>query len=94
MALSSAGFWVESGFLLLYWLLFTWAVFTADERVLPAWRRAGFVTVNNSAFFLLVTWLQYAAYPGSFWKWSLGFGAVLLVLAEVGRRGSGPAARR
>ena len=86
MALTSAGFWVESGFLLLYWLLFTWTVFTADERVLPRWRRAGFVTVNNTAFFLLVTWLQYTAYPGAFWKWSLGFGATLLALAETSRR--------
>ncbi len=85
-ALTSAGFWVESGFLLLYWLLFTWTVFTADERVLPRWRRAGFVTVNNTAFFLLVTWLQYTAYPGTFWKWSLGFGVVLLALAETSRR--------
>ena len=88
MALTSGGFWVNSGFLFLYWLLFTWAVFTTDERVLPAWRRAGFVTVNNSAFFLLTTWLLLAAYPGTFWKWSLGFGLVLLALAETSRRRS------
>ena len=85
-ALGSAGFWTESGFLLLYWLLFTWTVFTADERVLPRWRRAGFITVNNTAFFLLTTWLLLAAYPGTFWKWSLGFGATLLALAEASRR--------
>ncbi len=85
-ALGSAGFWTESGFLLLYWLLFTWTVFTADERVLPRWRRAGFVTVNNTAFFLLTTWSLLAAYPGSFWKGSLGFGVVLLALAEASRR--------
>ena len=88
MSLTSAGFWVESSFLLLYWLLFTWAVFTADERVLPAWRRAGFVTLNNGAFFLLTTWLLLAAYPGSFWKWSLGFGVALLALAETSRQTS------
>ncbi len=84
--LSSADFWVQSSFLLLYWLLFTWAVFTTVERTLPARRRAGFVTVNNTAFFLLTTFLQMAAYPGSFWKLALGFGAVLLVLAETSRR--------
>ena len=86
MTLTSAGFWIEGSFLLLYWLLFTWAVFRADDRVLPAWRRAGFVTVNNAAFFLLTTWLLLAAYPGSFWKLSLGFGVVLLALAEMSRR--------
>ena len=88
MALTSAGFWIESGFLLLYWLLFTWAVFTTGERVLPRWRRAGFVTVNNTAFFLLTTWLLMAAYPGSFWKLALGFGVGLLALAEASRRWS------
>ena len=86
LVLSPAGFWIESSFLLLYWLLFTWAVFTTEEPLLPTWRRAGYVTLNNSAFFLLTTWLLLAAYPGSFWKLSLGFGVVLLALAETSRR--------
>ena len=80
------GFWIEAGFLSVYWLLFTWAVFSTPERTLPARRRAGFASLNNGAFFLLVTWSLLEDHPGSFWKWALGFGAVLLTLAETCRR--------
>ena len=76
------GFWVQSAFLLIYWLLFTWSVFaTGADRWSPR-RRAGFAAVNNAAFFLLTTWLLLGAYPGSFWKWALGFGVTLCALAE------------
>ena len=72
-------------FLLLYWLLFTWAVFT--RRKDAAGRAAGgFAGLNNGAFFLLATWSVLEDYPGAFWKWSLGFGLVLIALAELGRR--------
>ncbi len=81
-----ADFWTEAAFLLVYWLLFTWAVFSTPEQTLPARRRAGFASLNNGAFFLLVTWSLLEDYPGSFWKWALGFGAVLLALAETARR--------
>ena len=79
-------FWVVCAFLLVYWLLFTWAVFSTSGETLPAAQRAGFASMNNGAFFLLVTWSVLEDYPGSFWKWSLGFGVVLLGLAEVGRQ--------
>lgn len=85
------GFWVEAAFLFVYWALFTWAAFTAPAGVLPAFRRAGFVSLNNGAFFLLTTWLVLGQGPGWFWKWSLGFGVVLLALAEACRRLPRPA---
>lgn len=81
----AGGLWIEAAFLLVYWALFTWVVFTATEPLLPAVRRAGFASLNNGAFFLLVTWLVLGEGPGWFWKWSLGFGAVLLALAEACR---------
>ena len=87
----AGGFWVEAVFLFVYWALFTWVVFSADEGVLPRLRRAGFASLNNGAFFLLVTWLVLGEGSGWFWKWSLGFGAVLLALSEACRRLSRPA---
>ena len=79
-------FWTEAAFLLVYWLLFTWAAFTARDEALPPARRAGFASLNNGAFFLLTTWLLLGEYPHDFWRWSLGFGVVLLGLAETARR--------
>ena len=80
------GFWIESVFLLIYWALFTWVVFTASASVLPSLRRAGFAGLNNAAFYLLVTWLVLGEGSGWFWKWSLGFGVVLIGLAETCQR--------
>ena len=80
------GFWIESSFLLVYWALFTWVVFTAKDETLPPLRRANFAALNNGAFYLLVTWLVLGEGSGWFWKWSLGFGVALLVLAEGCRR--------
>ena len=85
------GFWIEAVFLAVYWVLFTWAAFTAEERALPSFRRAGFVSLNNGAFYGLVTWLVLGEGPGGFWKWSLGLGMVLLALAEACRRRPRPA---
>ena len=82
----TGGFWVEFAFLLLYWLLFTGAVFSTTEQTLPTTRRAGFASLNNGAFFLLATWSVLGDHPDAFWKWSLGFGVVLVALAELGRR--------
>ena len=56
-----------------------------DEALPPA-RRASFASLNNGAFFLLITWLLLGEYPHDFWRWSLGFGVVLLALAETARR--------
>ena len=79
-------FWLEGSFLLVYWALFTWAVFTTGDRLLPAARRVTFISLNNGAFFLLTAWLLLGDYPGAFWKWSLVFGVVLASLGEVGCR--------
>jgi uncharacterized membrane protein len=83
---SDGGFWLEGGFLLLYWALFTWAVFTTGDEMLPAPRRATFISLNNGAFFLLTTWILLGEYPNAFWKWSLVCGCVLAGLGEAGRR--------
>ena len=83
---SGGKFWIETAFLLVYWLLFTWAAFTARDEALPPARRAGFASLNNGAFFLLTTWLLLGQYPHDFWRWSLGFGVALLALAETARR--------
>ncbi len=79
-------FWTECAFLLTYWLLFTWAALTAREDALPPVRRAGFASLNNGAFFVLVTWLVLGEDLHDFWKWSLGFGVVLVALSEAARR--------
>jgi hypothetical protein len=83
---TGGGFWLEGSFLLVYWALFTWAVFTTGERILPAARRATFISLNNGAFFLLTTWILLGDYPDAFWKWTLVYGAALLGLSEIGRR--------
>ncbi len=85
------GFWIEAAFLAVYWALFTWAAFTAAEGVLPSLRRAGFVSLNNGAFFGLTTWLVLGQEHDWFWRWSLGFGVVLWMLAELCRRLPRPA---
>ena len=53
---------------------------------MPGQNRAGFLTLNNGAFFtgFLLTMLQVDT--GGFWKFALIYGSVLLVLAEVARR--------
>jgi hypothetical protein len=80
------GCWLEGGFLLVYWALFNWAVFTTGERLLPVARRATFISLNNGAFFALTTWILLGDYPDAFWKWSLVFGAALVAVGELGRR--------
>ena len=87
----TGGFWIEATFLFVYWALFTWVAFTAQKGTLPSLRRAGFVSLNNGAFYLLVTWLVLGEGTGWFWKWSLTFGVVLLVMAEACRRLPRPA---
>ena len=41
---------------------------------------------QRRVFSCWLPWSLLADYPGSFWKWSLGFGVALLVLAEASRR--------
>ena len=78
--------WTGACFLISYWLLFTAAVFLSKDDKFAGPNRAGFLTMNNGAFFtgFLLTMLQ--VQQGGFWKFSLIYGSVLLVLAEVARR--------
>ena len=85
VSLPSDRFWVESAFLLIYWLLFTWSVFAPGAASWTPRRRAGFASLNNGAFFVLTTWILHGKHHGAFWMWSLGFGCVLCVLAEACR---------
>ena len=80
------GLWTGTYFLMSYWLVFTAAVFLSKDQKFARENRAAFLTLNNGAFFtgFLLTMLQ--VQHGGFWKFSLTYGSVLLVLAEVARR--------
>jgi len=80
------GLWTGTWFLVSYWLLFTAAVFLSKDEKFAGPNRAGFLTLNNGAFFtgFVLTMLQ--VNTGGFWKFALIYGSVLLVLAEAARR--------
>jgi len=80
------GLWTGTWFLVSYWLLFTAAVFLSRDQKFAGQNRTGFLTLNNCAFFsgFVLTMLQ--VQQGGFWKFSLIYGAALLVLAELARR--------
>jgi hypothetical protein len=80
------GLWTGTYFLISYWVLFTAAVFLSKDERSAGQNRAGFLTLNNGAFFsgFLLTMLQ--VNTGGFWKFALIYGSVLLVLAAVARR--------
>jgi len=79
------GLWTGTWFLISYWLLFTAAVFLSKDEKFSGQNRAGFLTLNNGAFFtgFVLTMLQ--VQTGGFWKFSLIYGAGLLVLAVLAR---------
>lgn len=82
-----AHFWLETGFLGIYWALFTVAAFAVPAATLPPRRRAAFLASNHGALFgLVAAWVQ-AVYPGEFWRWALGFGLTLIALGEARRLG-------
>ena len=80
------GLWRGAYFLMSYWLVFTVAVFLSKHEKFTGPNRAGFLTLNNGSFFALFLLTMWQVHSGGFWKFSLGYGAVLLVLAEVARR--------
>ncbi len=84
--MTDEGLWKGLYFLGSYWSVFTAAVFLSRSERFAGQTRAAFLTFNNGAFFTLfvVTMLQVRA--EGFWVFSLGYGAVLLVLAETARR--------
>lgn len=84
-ALSREEFWAGALFLLGYWVLFT-AGALLSRQGLSASQRAGFISLNNAAYFLFVATAMPGVYPQSFWIFALAFGGVLLALALAARR--------
>jgi len=80
------GLWSGTAFLMMYWLVFTSAVFLCRDQKFAGQNRAGFITLNNGAFFglFLLTMLQ--VQHGGFWEFCLIYGSVLLGLAIVAAR--------
>jgi len=75
-------YWLTPLFLLGYWCAFTTAVFRSRHEEFARERRAAFLTVNNGAFFALVL-LNASSQNNHLWKFSLGFGLVLLALNRL-----------
>jgi uncharacterized membrane protein len=78
--------WHGAYFLACYWVIFTGAVFFSKHEKLSGPARATFLTMNNGGFFVLFLLTMCQAHQGGFWKFALGYGAVLLGLAELARR--------
>ena len=89
-AFPEEGLWTGTYFLISYWVLFTTAVFLSKDEKFAREQRAGFLTLNNGAFFTLFLLTMYQVHQGGFWKFSLIYGATLLGLAELARRVLGP----
>ena len=79
------GLWTGAAFLMSYWLSFTAAVFLSKHEKFIGPNRAGFLTLNNGAFFAMFLLTMLQVHHGGFWKFSLGYGAVLLGLAALAR---------
>ena len=80
------GLWSGACFLMLYWLVFTSAVFLSRDQKFAGSNRATFLTLNNGGFFTLFLLTMLEVQQGGFWKFSLIFGAVLLALSLVAGR--------
>jgi hypothetical protein len=80
------GLWAGTWFLGSYWFVFSAAVFFSRGGKFTGQDRAGFLTLNNGAFFTLFLLTMLQVNQGGFWKFSLIYGTVLLVLAEAARR--------
>ena len=78
--------WLGAGFLASYWLVFTAATFLSKSEKLSGPNRAAFLTLNNGAFFALFLLTMLQVHSGGFWKFSLGYGAVLLALAACAKK--------
>jgi uncharacterized membrane protein len=79
------GLWMGAGFLMSYWLCFTAAVFLSKHEKFAGPNRAGFLTLNNGAFFAMFLLTMLQVHHGGFWKFSLGYGGVLIGLAVLAR---------
>lgn len=76
----------QISFLACYWLLFSAVAFIRNRETMGAAARASFATANNGSFFALTAHAMAATGAGSFWIFSLGFGAVLLLLSRLVQR--------
>lgn len=75
-----------ASFLFSYWLVFTVAAFLSKHEKIAGPSRAAFITCNNGALFSLFVLTMIQVNTGRFWQFSLGYGATLLILAELSRR--------
>ncbi len=75
-----------ASFLAAYWLVFTTASFLSKSEKLSGKNRAAFLTLNNGAFFALFLLTMLQVHTGGFWKFSLGYGVVLLALAGLAKK--------
>jgi len=80
------GLWLGASFLCCYWAIFTVAVFLSKPKAIQGEKRAAFLTFNNGALFTLFLLTMIQVREGRFWQFSLGYGGVLLMLAELARR--------
>src|SRR5580765_841128 len=71
---------------MLYWLVFTSAVFLSRDQRFAGQNRATFLTLNNGAFFTLFLLTMLQVQQGGFWKFSLVYGGVLLTLSLLASR--------
>ncbi len=75
-----------TGFLAVYWAIFTAAVFLSRHEKFAGPPRAIFLTFNNVAFFALFLLTMFQMHTNGFWKFSISYGIVLLALAAVARK--------
>lgn len=73
-------------FLACYWVAFCTAGFVSRSDALVKTGRAGFLSLNNVAFFGLATLSFWNSNNGRFWLFSLAFGAVLVLLSVLAAR--------
>ena len=74
-----------AGFLACYWLVFTSATCLSRSEKLSGSNRAAFLTLNNGAYFALFLLTMIQVHTGGFWKFSLGYGVVLLALCALAK---------
>jgi hypothetical protein len=79
-------FWPMNLFLLGYWAAFTAAVFLCNAEKFAGANRALFLSLNNGAFFGLVTVSLFQVRRDWFWGFALGLGAALVGLALLAAR--------
>lgn len=80
------GLWLGASFLFCYWVIFTVAVFLSKHKAIEGAKRAAFLTFNNCALFTLFLLTMLQTGTEHFWRFYLGYGGVLLGMAELARR--------